>query len=71
MEKLENVELAEERVKKLNSTEPKWWCPLLNSNCRTDCVCWVGASINSNYTGFVGVYPPRCDNAMFSGYTEA
>ena len=29
---------AEKEAKKLNSIEPKWYCPLIKDMCRKDCI---------------------------------
>lgn len=66
---------AEKEAKKLNEVDPQWFCPLINSMCRKDCVNFILAYVTSvnkktnmlhnakddDFTveGFV------CSNAMF------
>ena len=56
------------------------FCPLTNSNCRIDCICFVSAKhyeINESPfdhkdsdVGKYRVYPPYCNNHMFFGNDE-
>ena len=58
-------EEAEKQVFELNKREfTDEFCPLINSKCRTDCVCYMPSSIyeyNRKYT----VRNAYCNNAMF------
>ena len=49
-----------------NELKPGNWCPLLNAQCRADCVCWKYAYVRES-SQMWWVYAAECDNAMFSG----
>lgn len=55
------------------------FCPLMNSNCRINCICFVPAEHyeineclchNNIDVGKYRVYPPYCNNHMFLGNDE-
>ena len=39
---------AEKEAKELNKVDPKWFCPLINADCRKDCINFVMAYPVSN-----------------------
>lgn len=59
-------EEAEKQVFELNKREfTDEFCPLINSKCRTDCVCYMPSSIYEYYNREYTVRNAYCNNAMF------
>ena len=69
---------AEIDAKKLNEREPQWFCPLINGQCKKDCINFMLAfveSTNKESNGMLhdakdGSFAAEgfvCSNAMFTG----
>jgi len=59
-------EEAEKQVVELNKREfTDEFCPLINSKCRTDCVCYIPSSMYVSPDRKYTVRNAYCNNAMF------
>lgn len=67
---------AEKQVTELNSKTPDWFCPLIRSMCRTDCIVYVKAFHYTEHPQTNGklvdikrddyqIQEAFCNNAMF------
>jgi hypothetical protein len=68
-----NAKAAEECIKLDSAYHP--FCPLIRDYCKSSCVCHRPAKVKK-YTPLdeedaphYNVYPPFCDNSMFTGET--
>lgn len=69
---------AEIDAKKLNEREPQWFCPLINGQCKKDCINFMPAFVESTNKESNGMLHDAkddsfavegfiCSNAMFIG----
>ena len=69
---------AEILAKKLNEREPQWFCPLINGQCKKDCINFTLAFVESTNKESNGMLHDAkddsfavegfvCSNAMFIG----
>ena len=69
---------AEIAAKKLNEREPQWFCPLINAQCKKDCINFMLAFVESANKESNGMLHDAkddsfdvegfiCSNAMFIG----
>jgi hypothetical protein len=70
--RFETEEMAQEVVNELNKhSMGQSFCPIIKEQCRTDCECFVAASVGQQIYSRVGadntfkVEGFYCDNAMF------
>ena len=68
IESFSTQEEADAKAKELDAQDAEWFCPLIKEQCRKTCVCFSKASIVCRKYDKVPftVYPPRCENAMFT-----
>jgi len=60
---------AEHDAKELNKTEPKWFCPLINSKCRKDCINFTLAYVISESENKRGMlHDANDDSFMVEGF---
>ena len=60
---------AEILAEELNEKEPQWFCPLINGNCRTDCINFVLAFVeNENEETNGMIHDAKDDNFVVEGY---
>jgi len=67
---------VEKEIKRLNSVDPEWFCPLLNATCRKDCINFTkpfifnidGKTINDVKEDSFEVAGFVCSNAQYLGH---
>jgi len=69
METFKTEDEAKKKADEVNAcADPTDFCPLINTKCKKDCVCFQKAYVQPGQSQTWYVYGFNCTNGMFSGY---